>query len=99
MTPERAARWTAVNHDLRSSCGCETGAWFMGVALVAYPPLWYWWLQPHLPAAWAALLAWAIGLFLAAAAGKLTGLLAVRARLEVRMALMQRRLSRSAHNG
>lgn len=99
LPPGQATRWIAETHALRTSCGCETGAWFMAVAVVGYPVLWYWQLRASLASPWAAVLAGLIVVFIAAGAGKVTGLLVARLRLRSRTTRMQHHLERSVHNG
>jgi len=96
MTPEQAVRWSAETDDLRRSCGCEVGAWFMGAALVLYPALWYWRLRPLLGSPVAAVLVGLAVLFVAAGAGKLTGLLIARTKYRSRLRQIRQRLEASA---
>jgi hypothetical protein len=99
MNAEQAARWIAETNDLRASCGCEAGAWFMAVALVGYPALWYWQFHSRLASPWAAIPAGVIFVLAAAGAGKVTGLLVAHLRLRFRLARMQHHLIRSVQNG
>ncbi len=94
MSAEQALRWTADTERLRASCGCETGAWSMGLMLVAWPAAWYWRFRPQFAWPWA-LVAWPVAVFIAAGVGKVAGLWTARLRLGMRL----RRLNRALNGG
>src|SRR5512146_828890 len=74
------------------SCGCEMGARFLAVALVAASAWYAWHWRVFLLAPWASLLRVFLWLFPAALAGKVVGLIAYRARR--RKSLLQTAASR-----
>jgi hypothetical protein len=92
LPPGEAARWATKLEELRKECGCAVGARFFVATLVIYPAVWYLFLRPEFPSPLYATLVGVALTVLAAALGKMTGLLFARRRLRLALRSLQARI-------